>query len=123
GQWLVVTSSSRAAGWVQTAHVVVFNIEILPVLDSATGLPSTTAAPDNPVPGAAQPGPTQNLQDEPAEGGESTTPQASAPTDPNSIVASVTVTDSRLNIRSGPGTNFAIVAKANPGDSFEVSGR
>ncbi|MCC6458561.1 MAG: PD40 domain-containing protein [Caldilineaceae bacterium] len=117
GQWLVVTASSGAAGWLQVADVVVFNIETLPVLDSATGLPSATGAQENSAPTAAQPGPTQSPVEEDA------TPQGAAPTDPNSITASVTVTDSRLNIRSGPGTNFAIVDKADPGDSYEVSGR
>jgi dipeptidyl aminopeptidase/acylaminoacyl peptidase len=35
----------------------------------------------------------------------------------------VTVTDSRLNIRSGPGVEFSILDKADPGDVYEVSGR
>lgn len=38
-------------------------------------------------------------------------------------LAVVSLTDTRANIRSGPGTNAAIVGKGNPGDSFEVLGR
>jgi uncharacterized protein YgiM (DUF1202 family) len=33
---------------------------------------------------------------------------------------SVTVTASSCNIRSGPGTEFSIVSRANKGDSFQV---
>ena len=114
GQWLVVAASSGASGWVQTANVVVFNAEELPVLDATTGLPAAPGTETSGEPAtAAAPVPTAEA---PAE--------SPAPaTDPNAITASVTVTNARLNIRSGPGTDFTVLGKAETGDVFEVSGR
>lgn len=138
GEWIVVVASSGAAGWVQVADVVVFNIEALPVLDSTSGLPAAPAAPSEPTAAAAVPTPlppvVATATEEPApvepeegEKGASAGPtveqEPSAPAADSGITARVTVTDSRLNIRSGPGTNFAIVDRANAGDVFVVSGR
>src|SRR5690606_28844061 len=39
------------------------------------------------------------------------------------ITATITVTDSRLNIRSGPGTNYPVVGKAYPEEIYSVLGR
>jgi Tol biopolymer transport system component len=140
GEWLVVVASSGGAGWVQVADVVVFNIETLPVLDSTTGLPTTAQAPSEPsapqaaptLPPPAAPPATATegatpIAPEAGEKGAATEPSATqgAPliVDGNVITASVTLTDSRLNIRSGPGTEFRIVDKAGPGALFQVSGR
>jgi hypothetical protein len=132
GQWLVVVASSGEAGWVQVADVVVFNTEILPVLDSTSGLPTEPSTPSQPnATGAAptlpaEPGATANATEESAPVAPNVTPSAPAANEgsgESGITASVTVTDSRLNIRSGPGTGFRIVTKADPGDVYEVSGR
>jgi uncharacterized protein YraI len=114
GQWLVVAASSGASGWVQTANVVVFNAEELPVLDATTGLP---AAPASETSGEAA------TAVAPVSTAEAPAESAAPATDPNAITASVTVTDARLNIRSGPGTDFAVLGKAEAGSVFEVSGR
>lgn len=39
------------------------------------------------------------------------------------VSASVITSDSRANVRSGPSLDAPIVAKANPGDAFEVTGK
>jgi hypothetical protein len=45
------------------------------------------------------------------------------PTAEASSTVIVNTNGARANIRSGPGLNFPIVAKGNPGDAFEVIGR
>ena len=126
GQWLVVVATSGEAGWVQVANVVVFNVEVLPVLDSTGGLPSVPGASSEPDAAAASTLPAEPVEtpivgETPAVA--SATPSATSAFGEDSITASVTVTDSRLNIRSGPGTGYGIVDKADPGAVFEVSGR
>jgi uncharacterized protein YraI len=147
GQWLVVVASSGESGWVQVADVVVFNTGALPVLDSTgtvtipesvpTAIPQSLATEVPPAPGATvvpeAPIATPIPAEEGEKGSESAPPSnptvASAP--PNAVVAadgsvitaSVTVTDARLNIRSGPGTNYPVLAKADAGALFDVSGR
>lgn len=114
GQWLVVTTPGSAPGWVEAAKVVAFNLETLPVVGGAAAasvvggeggsVPAQSAqnaAPDNPAP------------DSPA----------AATTATDAIYATVAITDSRLNVRTGPGTTFAIVSKALPGESFVATGR
>ncbi|NJN84189.1 MAG: SH3 domain-containing protein [Caldilineaceae bacterium] len=44
-------------------------------------------------------------------------------TEASDVTALVITEGSRANIRSGPGLDFPIVAKANPDDTFEVVGR
>jgi uncharacterized protein YraI len=131
-QWLVVVASSGAAGWVQVVDVVAFNIEMLPVLDStalspATSLPALVESPAPSNPSTAEPvlpaQPTQVASEEAEPAAASVTPAATVATNGDAITASVTVTDSRLNIRSGPGTGYRIVGKAEAGDTYEVSGR
>lgn len=117
GQWLVVTDPRGASGWVRLNQIVIFNTAELPVLDGSTAvgsgtqtsLPVATAVPveeAQPTPAVVQPVAT------PAVGGSGGT-----------ITARVAVTDARLNIRTGPGTEFRILAKADPGDSFVALAR
>ena len=133
GQWLVVVASTGVSGWVQVADVVVFNIETLPVLDSTGALPTggdALSAPAVPVAEAtvestegSEPAPTADATEEAAPSSGSAAPSTTVAAGGNTITASVAVTDSRLNIRSGPGTNYPIVEKADPGEVFDVSGR
>ncbi len=129
GQWLVVVASSGEAGWVQVAQVVVFNTEVLPVFDSVSGLPTAPDATSASIAGDAEsvltaaPLSTSSLNQEDAPVVAGATPSAPSVIELTGITASVTVTDSRLNVRSGPGTAFTIVERADPGDVFAVSGR
>uniref|UniRef100_A0A540VGI9 SH3 domain-containing protein n=1 Tax=Litorilinea aerophila TaxID=1204385 RepID=A0A540VGI9_9CHLR len=122
GRWLFATTAAGAQGWVERDQVVAFNVESLPVLEqpprgqaaSAGGeAGGGTAMVPLPTPTPtllASPTPLQPVRP---------TPQAG----PGDIVATVVLTDARLNIRSGPGTNYAIVGKALPGEQFIALGR
>ena len=130
GQWLVVVASTGIAGWVQVANVVVFNTEILPVLDATGGLPaaadSATMSPSDAgetLPSSSEAVPPTAIPDASEDVVVSPTPRTAAGSSSNDVTASVTLTDARLNIRSGPGTGYRIVEKADPGAVFVVSGR
>ena len=133
GSWLVVTATTGAAGWAPTANVVVFNVDGLPVLDGTqtatvteqsgaqsgaqaggqTGTPMTAESTPMPLPEGVEGAPTS----QPVEGTPPTVVGDGV------IAATVLVTDSRLNIRSGPGVEFGIVAKSEGGDVLQVTGR
>src|SRR5690606_5628277 len=99
-------------GWLQVAQVIAMGVELLPVYEG------TAAA--APVPEANATG------DAAAQAETDEANEATAAPDVNSgtaITGTVASGDSRLNIRSGPGTEYAIIAKANPGESYVLIGR
>ncbi|RIK58026.1 MAG: hypothetical protein DCC57_01170 [Chloroflexi bacterium] len=107
--WLVVTAGGGVSGWVEKATVVAFDLETLPVVDGGT---AATVSPAASVPASGA---------DSAAAPDDATPTPAAMGD--EIIATVAVTDSRLNIRTGPGTTYAIVGKAQPGESFVATGR
>jgi uncharacterized protein YraI len=114
-QWLVVTESSGAAGWVRVEQVVVFNMTGLPVLDGSELPSAAPAVAAQPTAGTVVPMEEPRVSD--------ATPVAPVTVDPQRVTATVSLTESRLNIRTGPGTAFPIMAKADPGAVYVVSGR
>ena len=112
--WVYVTTSDGASGWVAVNQIVVFNVSNLPVLDNPaqpavaaqtevtptvamteTVATTATVAPSNP------PTATVSADTRPAPGADGR---------PTARV----VADSRINVRSGPGTDYRIIAKAAP---------
>ena len=92
--WLLATSLDGVTGWVERARVVVFDLPIVPVVD----LPATeTAAATQPTGNTTGNGP--------------------------SLAASVKTGGVRLNVRSGPGTPYAIVAKLSDGAPISLLAR
>jgi len=107
GQWLVVTDPQGNSGWVRIGQIVIFNTAELPVLDGSAAMREGEPAATTAEVVRATPRPVQEV-----------TPAAPVITGDGAITARVAVTDARLNIRVGPGTEFRIVAKADPGESF-----
>lgn len=121
GRWLLVQTGAGDTGWVVTADVLVFNIASLPaqtvsitpatptphptVTPTATAEPTTAAADRAGAAAAAQPQPTPALA---ADG---------------QPVAQVVQGVSVLNLRAGPGTGYAVIGKATPGERFAAHGR
>jgi uncharacterized protein YraI len=119
-EWLVVAAPSGATGWVQIAAVAVSNLQALPIQDPAIALPEASASESaEATVTEAQPTPTAEVTTESAPGQV----DAALSIDPNKVVAKVNLTESRLNIRSGPGTEFLVIGKAEPNDTFDVIGR
>lgn len=109
GLWFYATTADGATGWIEAERVIAFDSRRLRVEE-------VVIAPIIPTPGAEAdtavlPTPTGRQTD------QATPPPGDAPT------ARVTVDDARLNIRSGPGSGFPILAKADPGARLTVRGR
>lgn len=109
GAWLAVETNA-GAGWVQTSQVVAYDVQSLAV----TTLPAAVTA-------AVQQAQTTTLATTTA----TTAVVSPAVTTPVAVhwVATVSTTDGRLNVRSGPGTAYTILTKVNTGDELVVRGR
>ena len=135
GDWVFVTTSDGASGWTPVTGLVAFGLDQLPVLDvngetsSAAGA-ATGAATD------AAAGTTETVTETmPITGTEAVTETAAASTaaTPESAVESaapiqgvpalVTITEQRLNIRSGPSSEYRILGKAQPGEELTATAR
>jgi uncharacterized protein YraI len=117
-------ASTGEVGWVQVASVVISNIELLPVIDPASGLllepgaqPPAASAATTPAGGSDAAGQPLSTPEPPAQGG------ATAASAPDQITVRVIQIDTHLNVRSGPSTTFTIIGKAESGETFEATGR
>lgn len=136
--WLAVRTGDNRTGWVDAGNVVVFNIGSLPVVGE-DGVSTTTITTTQTITG------TSNLSttvltstDAMTESTSSTaaepiivatdTPVAAAQTARPTPVAdgrpiANVISDGRLNVRSGPSTEYRVLVKALPGDAFVVLAR
>lgn len=112
-QWLYATTAEGATGWVEAERVIAFDSKRLAVQD-------VVIMPITPTPGAAAD--MAWLTPTPAAR-QTGQPVAPSNVPSNAPVARVTVDDARLNIRSGPGGSYPILAKADPDARLTVLGR
>lgn len=98
GGWLLASNAEGIVGWVGRGRVVAFAVESVPVL----ALPAAGTA------GASQPA------------GESETV---GKTNGTVLAGTVATGGFRLNVRSGPSTTYAIVAKAEDGSALALLAR
>ncbi len=95
--WLQVERSDGATGWVERAELLTAGISKVPRLGDVTALSAAaTAAPVN----------------------ETVSTAATPVADNAPELATVRTDDSRLNVRSGPGADFPVVAKADNASSY-----
>lgn len=115
-EWLWVAVPSGTTGWIQIADVVITNVNALPVQEPATtgSVPPASA----PIPDSSTPPASSSEESVPPSDQKGATPSPSNP-----VIATVIQIDSRLNIRSGPSTDYLILGKAASDDRFEVNGR
>lgn len=127
GQWLYVTTDAGASGWAAADALIVFYRIALPT-EAVTITPATPT----PLPTATSASSTIDNRTEAvttvapaAEGATSpTTTTVSAPDlTGEEATARVNITTMRLNIRSGPGTNYPVIAKADPDQALTLLGR
>ncbi len=122
--WLSVAGaegSEGGDGWIEAAQLIVYGLHRLAVtavpaaVQTAAGVPPAVFAD---VPGDVSGSPVL------AAAVPLTQPASAAAATPAAIVAATVKTDEgRLNIRSGPGTGYLVVAKANDGDAYPVLSR
>ncbi len=146
---LYVTTTEGDEGWVVRSAVVAFNTEALPVRGEEGMTPADDATPAAEAvmgeAGATATGEETMVEEATAE--ETTATATFVPTAPPTMTetplptatptqamrptpeadgrptAQVAMTGSRLNIRSGPGTQFPIIGKALPREIFIANGR
>ena len=125
GAWLYIATVD-AAGWVQAASVIAFNVSSLPVLSwpATADLPAdqglslaSANVPEDALPvmetGAASPA-TENT---------AAVASAEPETTDSNVTATVSTAGASLNIRSGPGTGYSLLAKAEPNALLAAVGR
>jgi Tol biopolymer transport system component/uncharacterized protein YgiM (DUF1202 family) len=126
GDWVFVTTSDGASGWTPVTGLVAFGLDQLPVLDVSG---ETAAAPLATGAGA---GATETVTEtmpvtvtetvtETAAEATAATPESAAPV--QGVPALVTITEQRLNIRSGPSPEYRILGKAQPGEELTATAR
>ena len=128
GNWLLASDGSTS-GWVQQSDVIGFNMASLPVLSiqetaaavntgdgqvttDATSQVSTTGATESAVVAAST-----------GTDAAATETAPTAQTELVTVIATVSLDDGRLNIRSGPGTDYDVLGKATSGDQYYALGR
>lgn len=134
GSALFVRTTDADTGWVDVKEVVVFNVKSLPVQDTAPATETTetvaavTDTMTQPVTVTVTVIASTEVT-EPVAVAPTATPAAAiqalrpTPVADGQPTAQVTMSGSRLNIRSGPGTSFSVVGKALPREIFIVQGR
>jgi uncharacterized protein YraI len=126
GDWVFVTTNDGVSGWTPVAGLVAFGLDQLPALDVGAGSDTAatvetaaeTATSQDTAAGAA----TGTNAEAPAAGTEAAS-SGSAASDAAGVPARVTITEQRLNIRSGPGSEYRILGKASPGEDLVATGR
>ncbi len=123
GQWLYVTSESDGEGWVAATDVIIFRRLELPSED-VTITPAESAPPAAVTPEsvATEPVAPENGAAESTAAAVNTPVSVAADLtgyEPNASVRSTT----RLNVRSGPGLNYAVIGKADPAQQLVIVGR
>lgn len=100
--WLQVERSDGATGWVERAELLTAGISKVPRLGDVTALSAAaTAAPVS----------------------ETVSTAATPVADSAPELATVRTDGSRLNVRSGPGVDFPVVAKADNASSYPALGK
>jgi uncharacterized protein YraI len=95
GTWLKVTTADGKTGWTPAARLVVFAVDNLPALSDSQAKPAQSSA------GA----------------GSNAAPSSMG------ITGTVTTVGELLNLRAGPGTDYAVVGTRSPGQSLALAGR
>jgi len=104
-EWVTVTSTEGVIGWVRTEQLVLFGLDYLPVVSDWVE-PAAATSPLNTTKSAT----TASV--EVVSSGEDI-----------HLEGTVTATNSRLNIRSGPGTDYSIVDRAQAGEHLTALAR
>ncbi|HRW06613.1 MAG TPA: SH3 domain-containing protein [Caldilineaceae bacterium] len=122
-------AEEHPAGWVAVQLLLVVNVNSLPIIDAdptaadgtvaATAYSITDTATLASAASADNPLSAVTLLATPTP--HAAADQTSAPGTP--ITASVTLTNSRLNLRLGPAISYPIVARAEPGSRWRVIGQ
>lgn len=119
-KWLAVTTSA-GSGWVQASQVIAYGLDGLALeeVPAAVVAAANTVEPAAAATGALPAPEGQTLLTALAAAQENAAPSAAA------VLLDVTIatTGARLNVRSVPGTESAIIAKATSGEVYQATAR
>jgi Tol biopolymer transport system component len=133
GDWVFVTTGDGESGWTPVAGLVAYGLEQLPTLE--IDAPSASAAGDSSSSATTEEAGAETVAsagtDASSTGAEAGTESATegnsagtgAAADVQGVPALVTITEQRLNIRSGPGSDYRILGKAQPGEELTAVAR
>ncbi len=114
GDYFAALTPSGMRGWVAASDVVAFNTGQLPIVD-----PNALAQANSG--GAASQ--SDSMQNEAAVNAQEVESETTADIQVTEFMdAVVNLSESRLNIRKGPDTSYAIIAKAQPSEVFVATG-
>ena len=126
GDWVFVTTNDGVSGWTPVEGLVAFGLDELPILDVGTGAASATGT----LTGTAAITTTEAAAADTAATGAGDQPAAETPavasastSTTTGVPALVTITEQRLNIRSGPSADYRILGKASPGEELTATAR
>ncbi len=122
GTWLMVTTLDGTEGWMKATDLVIFGVDELPDMTAT----DVATAPDSATPDVTQSAAVTETAT--ADGATATTEAETTemvPADlPETTMTGVAnVSGSRLNVRSGAGSDFRIIGKAAGGEELAVAGR
>ncbi|MEZ4866858.1 MAG: SH3 domain-containing protein [Caldilineaceae bacterium] len=148
GSALFVQTATNESGWVDATKVVAFNVQSLPVREGEASAASNEAAQPSAETNAGEPAMAASavVTNTVAVSPTAVAPSATSPLTPTVTTtplptatptqamrstpvadgrptAQVAMSGSRLNVRSGPGTDFPVIAKALPREVFIVRAR
>ncbi|MEM7539645.1 MAG: SH3 domain-containing protein [Chloroflexota bacterium] len=110
GAWIYVRmDDGDVSGWLLLDEIVIFDAGRLPVGEGArapASAPASAPVPASPAPATMPASPAQ--------------PSSGYHTAAAGRTATVTLQGARLNVRSGPGTNYPIIGSANTNDVYSV---
>ncbi len=133
GQWLYVQSDAGASGWVAAGDVIAVNVATLPT-ESISLAPVTPTA----APATATPAPTADTAMQASVPATQAPPPAAvdqaaaAPAAPVQVAAAdangrptvrIATSSSALNVRAGPGMDYAVITKAPTGAEYVALSR
>jgi uncharacterized protein YgiM (DUF1202 family) len=116
-QWVFVTTATGESGWAPVAGLVIFGVPNLPLVTATPPASPAAALAEATQPSAAAPTPTPDQTRTPEQPLPAGNVAQATPAMPEilSSTASITVTvntaGGRLNVRTGPGTEYPVIAK------------
>ena len=135
-QWVQIETSDGVTGWIKTATLILFGISQLPVVDVTVvasesqpiivaTVPTTITAPLSSTIAVSGVDATASLVDATASVTDTTSTSSTLEiVDQGAVItATVTATGARLNVRSGPGTDYPVLAKVTTGQILTVQAR